>query len=142
MTKENEISKTLYDQRLEELQNKVEGIYKKVCLHVILKNSKVENILSLSLEQLKGLDKGECAEYAFMLAQHALYIQKTINTTQTYKQWLQKHQRQFIEDHDKTKVAQLIDHLEIQYSQLEYIVQRVDYLSKCMSNLGFSRRNS
>ena len=129
MTKENEISKTLSDQRLEELQNKVEAIYKKVCLHVILKNSKVEDILLLSPEQLKSLDKAECSEYAFMLAQHALYIQKTINTTQTYRQWLQKHQRQFIEDHDKTKVIQLIDHLEIQHSQLQHIVQRVEYLS-------------
>ena len=109
---------------------------------MVLKNSKVEDILLLSPEQLKGMDKAECAEYAFMLAQHALYIQKQINTTQTYKQWLQKHRRQFIEDHDKNKVVQLIDYLEIQYSQLQHIVQRVEYLSKCVSNLGFSRRNS
>lgn len=125
---------------MKELHSKVQAIHKKVCLHVVLKNSQIEDIFRFSLQQLKTLDKADCAEYAFMVAQHALYIQKEINTTLTYKQWLQKNQRYFVDDADKIRITQLMDHLNIQYSELQHIVQRVEYLSKCLTNLSFSRR--
>lgn len=126
---------------LEKLWKQIDIINEKIALKNLSKKSEVDEIISFPLSKIKALENAECAEYAFMIAQHGVFIQRELNTVINYQNWIKRHTREFTDINEKREIAITLEKLNVQYTQLQYIITRLEFLSKAMSNLSFSRRN-
>ena len=126
---------------LDKLWNQIDKINEKIGLKRVSKVSQIDEIINLSLPDLKSLENSQCAEYAFMIAQHGLFVQRELNTVTNYQNWIKKHLRDFVDPNQKREIGLTLEKLNIQFTQLQYVITRLEFLSKAMSNLSFTRRS-
>ncbi len=82
--------------RAEEILDEFEGLHN---LNKSVVQNNIDDIMNISQHQLEKLQGVQCAEYSFMLAQFAYYIQKTYNRESSTLKWINEQIDTYVAQH-------------------------------------------
>lgn len=95
---------------------------------------KIEDILCLSIEQIRESETMTLCEYSFMLSQYLIFLQKKSNECESYLKW-SKHVNSKLFGEDKSKAGRLSQKVELRLSRIIYLSRRIEYYSQCIQNI-------
>ena len=78
------------DKKLQESIDKIDNNDRSLGLGHLVHNPEAEHLLALSQNELDKMTAEECANAKYILSQHALVIQKTINRATALKGWSER----------------------------------------------------
>lgn len=127
------MDKTLLDHKVEKFKNEMIQWMKAIGIPSIEpQRSIIEDILLLSYEELKELSSKELAEYSFMMAQYALFVQGKINQYNSFIDW---SKRANVKDDDKVRLLNWTNSVKDKLMMISYFTRRIETISQTLSNL-------
>jgi len=99
----------------------------------------VEVILEMSLEEFRDRNNVELAEFAVMLAQHSMFLQKEENKCKAFMKWAEQIKKVITDQEDKTKLARWMENISMRQQTVSFMSRKVDLLSASISNLAKTR---
>lgn len=139
---QNKQQQDLFQKHKEKVIETLRRIDKRLCMPEYTATSDVEDILLISREQLKKLDREECKEHAWLLARHALFIQKDINHYEAWKVLATKFREKYLDAEDKVKCDDIIEAANIKIIKSQYLTRRLEAIIKGFENLAFERKKN
>ena len=103
--------------------------------------SKVEEILELPFAILQTLSYIELAEFAVMLSQYALFLQKKSNESQAFLDWAKASTNRFMSE-DKAKLIVWVRNINTRLTMVAYLARRVETMVNSLSNLSRMKYNT
>ncbi|KKM13342.1 hypothetical protein LCGC14_1717200 [marine sediment metagenome] len=103
--------------------------------------SKVEEILELPFAILQTLSYIELAEFAVMLSQYALFLQKKSNEAQAFLDWAKASTNRFMSE-DKAKLIVWVRNINTRLTMVAYLARRVETMVNSLSNLSRMKYNT
>lgn len=106
-----------------------------LCLTIKEPNrSEIEKIFELSVQQIREERTMHLAEYAFMLSQYLVFLQKKSNECDGFLKWARNiNSRLFNED--KAKAGRLVQKVELRQSRIAYLSRRIEFYAQSMQNI-------
>ena len=102
--------------------------------------SKVEEILEIPFAILQTLSYIELAEYAVILSQYALFLQKKSNESQAFLDWAKASTNRFMSE-DKAKLIVWVRNINTRFTMVSYLARRVETMVQSLSGLSRMRYN-
>lgn len=124
--------------------------------------TEIDSVLSLTYAQLEKLQHEQCAEYGFLLAQYAYYIQRVYNKESAtlkwlkeqiddivskqwfnYDGWIKYETRAKLIAKENAVLSQLIKqhaYAEQKLERLSFLGSRIDKMADTIENLGKAKR--
>lgn len=102
--------------------------------------SKVEEILELPFAILQTLSYIELAEFAVMLSQYALFLQKESNKAQAFLDWAKASTNRFMSE-DKAKLIVWVRNINTRLTMVAYLARRVETMIQSLNNLSRMKYN-
>jgi len=96
--------------------------------------SLVENILDLTLDDLKNKNPIEIAEYSFMLSQYSYFLQNKNNECECFLKWSRDNTKIFFNE-DKIKITQWIKNIEMRLDRIKYLSKKIEVMCVSLSKL-------
>lgn len=87
---------------------------------------KIEDILCLSIEQIREKETMILCEYSFMLSQYLIFLQKRSNECEGYLKW-SKNINSKLFGEDKSKAGRLTQKVELRLSRIIYLSRRLEF---------------
>lgn len=137
---ENKQQQDLFQKCKEEVIETLRRIDKRLCMPEYTATSDVEDILLISREQLKKLNREDCKEHAWLLARHALFIQKDINHCEAWKNQATKIKARCLDVEHKVKCDAIIEAANLKLIKSQYLTRRLESIIKGFENLAFERK--
>ena len=103
--------------------------------------SKVEEVLELPFAILQTLSYIELAEFAVMLSQYALFLQKKSNESQAFLDWAKASTNRFMSE-DKAKLIVWVRNINTRLTMVAYLARRVETVVNSLSNLSRMKYNT
>lgn len=102
--------------------------------------SEIEEILIMTKENLRQRSSVELAEYSFMLAQYALFLQQKANECQAFLKWASNSIKRLLAE-DRVKLTQQTRSVEIRNIRISYLARRIETMMQALNNLTRARYN-
>lgn len=99
----------------------------------------VEDILQMSLPQFRERNNIELAEFAVMLSQHSMFLQKEENKCKAFMKWSEQISRIITDQADKTRLNKWVKNISMRQQTISFMSRKVDLLSESISNLAKAR---
>lgn len=139
---ENEQQQNSFQMHKEKVTDLLRKIDKRLCLGEYTATSDVENMLLISREELKKLDREQCKEYSFMLNQHALFVQRDLNHYAAWKDQIIRIKAKCLDVDQKTMCDNLVEIADLKILKGQYIPKRIEAMAKNLDNLAFERKKN
>lgn len=139
---QNEQQQTSFQKHKEEVTEHLKKIDKRWCLGEYTATSDVENILLISREELKKLDREQCKTYSLMLNQHALFMQKDLNHYAAWKDQIIRIKAKCLDVDQKTMCDNLVEIADLRMIKGQYLPKRIEAMAKNLDNLAFERKKN
>jgi hypothetical protein len=139
---ENEQPQSLFQKHKEEVTETLRRIDKRLCLGEYTATSDVENILLMSKEELKKLDREECKNHAFLLNRHALFIQKDLNHFAAWEDQATRIKAKCLDVDQKVLCDRIIEAAHVNILKAQYLPKRIEAMAKSLDNLAFERKKN
>lgn len=103
--------------------------------------SEIETILIMTREELRQCSSLELAEYGFMLAQYAMFLQQKANECQAFLKWADHEMGRLLAE-DKTKLVVWTRNVTTRNIRISYLARRIEIIVQALANLGRARYNN
>lgn len=95
---------------------------------------KIEEVLCLSIEQIRQSETMILCEYSFMLSQYLIFLQKKSNECETYLKWTRNVLGKLFNE-DKSKALRLQQKVELRLSRIIYLSRRIEFYAQNIQNI-------
>ncbi len=129
-----------FQKHKEEITELLRKIDRRLCLGEYTATSDVENMLLMSRKELKKLTREECKEYAFLLNQHALFIQRDLNHYEAWQDQVIRMKAKLLDVDQKVMCDHIIEAANLKIIKTRYIPKRIETMAKNLDNLAFERK--
>ena len=99
----------------------------------------VDMVLAMDRRRLSELSGRQAAEYAFVLAQFAFYVQRRANRCHAFIRWA-NYNRRAMSGNDAVRLERLKQDAEIKITRIEYLTKRLEFMSQCLHRIGWASR--
>lgn len=95
---------------------------------------KIEEILELSIEQIRQSETMILCEYSFMLSQYLIFLQKKSNECEGYLKWTRNVLGKLFNE-DKSRAGRLQQKVELRLSRIIYLSRRIEFYCQSIQTL-------
>jgi hypothetical protein len=95
---------------------------------------KIEEILELTIEQIRQSETMILCEYSFMLSQYLIFLQKKSNECEGYLKWSRNVNNKLFGD-DKAKAGKLSQKVELRLSRIIYLSKRIEFFCQAIQGI-------
>ena|GEM_PF-2701932 len=99
----------------------------------------IDLVLAMDRRRLSELSGRQAAEYAFVLAQFAFYVQRRVNRCHAFIRWA-NYNRRAMNGSDAARLERLKQDAEIKITRIEYLTKRLEFMSQCLHRIGWAAR--
>jgi len=100
---------------------------------------RIEEILCLTLEQIRQLETMTLCEYSFMLSQYLIFLQKKSNEAEGYLKWSRNVTNKLFGE-DKAKAGRLYNKVDLRLGRIAYLSRRIEFY--CQAIQGLTRQRN
>jgi len=95
---------------------------------------KIEEILDLTIEQIKEKSIMGLVEDAFVIAQYLIFLQKKSNECDGFLKWTKNVNNKLFGD-DKAKAGKLAQKVELRQSRIAYLSRRIEFFCQAIQGI-------
>jgi hypothetical protein len=99
---------------------------------------KIEEILCLTIEQIRKMETMNIFEYSFMLSQYLIFLQKKSNEAEGYLKW-SKNVNGKLFNEDKARAGRLSQKVDLRLSRIIYLSRRIEFYCQALQNIARQR---
>lgn len=99
---------------------------------------KIEEALGLTIEQIRQEATMTLCEYAFMLSQYLIFLQKKSNECDGYLKWSRNVNSKLFNE-DKSKAGRLSQKVELRLTRVAYLSRRVEFYAQAIQSIARQR---
>jgi hypothetical protein len=96
--------------------------------------SEIEKIFELSVQQMREEKTMILAEYAFMLSQYLMFLQKKSNECDGFLKWAKNITGRLFNE-DKAKAGRLVQKVELRLSRIAYLSRRIELFCQAIQGI-------
>lgn len=96
--------------------------------------SEIEKIFELSVQDMREEKTMTLAEYAFMLSQYLIFLQKKSNECDGFLKWVKNINSKLFND-DKAKAGRLVQKVELRLSRISYLSRRIELFCQAIQGI-------
>lgn len=101
--------------------------------------SQVEDILSMSIDNIRKQNNVALAEFAVMLSQYSFFLQREENKCKAFLQWVQSIAPVINDTQQKCRLNKWKQNINMRQTNVSFISRKTDLISEAISNLARSR---
>jgi hypothetical protein len=95
---------------------------------------KIEEILELTIEQIRQSETMTLCEHSFTLSQYLIFLQKKSNECSGFLQWLKNIGNKLFNE-DKSRAGKLSQKVELRLARIAYLSRRIDLYCQSIQNI-------
>lgn len=99
---------------------------------------KIEEILCLTIEQIRQVETMILYEYSFTISQYLIFLQKKSNECEGYLKWSRNINNKLFGE-DKSKAGRLSQKVELRLARIIYLSRRIEFYAQAIQNIARQR---
>lgn len=127
-------------------QEDIEKWHKYLGIPDMASQSETEEILLMTRKDFRNKNNIELAEFAVMLCQHSMFLQKEENKCKAFMRWAEQISKIITDQNDKTRLSRWMKNISMRQQTVSFMSRKADLLSDSVTNLAkarsFERRNN
>jgi len=96
--------------------------------------SKVDDIVSISVQDIKNKTKEEIAEYGLILSQYIYFLQNKYNECDSFIKWYNYNKRKFF-DNDIDKANDFYKRAELRMTRIIFLTRKLENVYNAINNI-------
>jgi len=99
---------------------------------------KVEEILELTIEQIRQSETMTLCEYSLTLSQYLIFLQKKSNECEGFLRWSKNINGKLFNE-DKSRCGKLVQKVELRLSRIAYLSRRIEFFVQSIQMIARQR---
>lgn len=95
---------------------------------------KIEEILGLTIEQIRQEETMTLCEYSFMLSQYLIFLQRKSNECEGFNKWIRNVGGKLFNE-DKSKAGRLSQKVELRLARIIYLSRRLEFYTQSIQGI-------
>jgi len=103
-------------------------------------NDQLEQIITMTREELGGKTPVQLSEDAFVLSQYAYFLQNKQNECNAFLRWAKQVQNKLLGD-NKPKLHNWVRKIELRLDRISFLCRRIEIMSQSINTISVAKRN-